>query len=346
MKILIAVESHFKEYGGPYTAICQKIEYLNKRKIFNKLIYKQTNNFEFNLDLEYIINDFDIVHIYGVWRPFLIKIFLTSKKLGKKIIISPIGALEPWSLSQKKIKKYIAWHVYQKKILKNADIIHATSDIEAENILKKKINNKIIVIGHGLDIDYNFVPKLKVEKNKKRLVFFSRIHKKKGLLELISIWKNLKNSSNWQLHIYGPVSDKKYFEKMIFEIKKNELSDKIIYFNPVFELENKKKILQNSDGFILPSKSENFGISIGESLSNAVPVLTTLETPWKIINDYKAGYVFNFSKKNIQNYLDKFMSLNDDERYRMGLNGLTLVKENFDSQSIFKKYEDLYSSLI
>ena len=39
MKILIAVESHFKEYGGPYTAICQKIEYLNKRKIFNKLIF-------------------------------------------------------------------------------------------------------------------------------------------------------------------------------------------------------------------------------------------------------------------------------------------------------------------
>ena len=46
MKILIAVESHFKEYGGPYTAITQEIEYLNSRKIFNKLIYKKTNHFE------------------------------------------------------------------------------------------------------------------------------------------------------------------------------------------------------------------------------------------------------------------------------------------------------------
>ena len=62
MKILIVIESHFKEYGGPYTAVTQEIEYLNSRKIFNKLIYKKTNHFEYILDLDYIINDFDLIH--------------------------------------------------------------------------------------------------------------------------------------------------------------------------------------------------------------------------------------------------------------------------------------------
>ena len=52
MKILIVVDSHFKEYGGPHTAISQKIEFLNKNNIKNKLIYNRTNNFVFNLDLE------------------------------------------------------------------------------------------------------------------------------------------------------------------------------------------------------------------------------------------------------------------------------------------------------
>ena len=105
MKVLIAVESHYKEYGGPYTAISQTVEYLNDRKIKNKLIYENSNHFKYNLDLKYIIKDFDIIHIYGIWRPFLIKVFIVAKLLKKKIVISPIGALEPWSLEQKKLKK-------------------------------------------------------------------------------------------------------------------------------------------------------------------------------------------------------------------------------------------------
>ena len=84
MKILIAVDSHFKEYGGPYTAINQKIEYLNNKNIKNKIIYNKTNRFSFNADLNYLIKDFDLVHIYGIWQPFLIKVFLIAKKQKKK----------------------------------------------------------------------------------------------------------------------------------------------------------------------------------------------------------------------------------------------------------------------
>ena len=109
-------------------------------------------------------------------------------------------------------------------------------------------------------------------------------------------------------------------------MKRIALSALLVFnFNLAFAKENKNNYLNKDE---------------------VIKLLQVMPDSSKIINDYKAGYVFNFSKKNIQNYLDKFMSLNDDERYRMGLNGLTLAKENFDSQSIFKKYEDLYSSLI
>ena len=50
----------------------------------------------------------------------------------------------------------------------------------------------------------------------------------------------------------------------------------------VFEYDQKEEIFLNSDCFLLPSKSENFGMSIVEALSYGVPVLTTEETPWKI----------------------------------------------------------------
>ena len=74
--------------------------------------------------------------------------------------------------------------------------------------------------------------------------------------------------------------------------------------------------------------------------------MTTFETPWKIINDYKAGYVFDFSKKEIESNLLNFFNLSDYERYEMGIKALELITKNFLSKTIFKKYENMYKELI
>ena len=137
-----------------------------------------------------------------------------------------------------------------------------------------------------------------------------------------------------------------YFKKMMKQIKIDKLENFIFYLNAVFDPKKKSEILRNADGFILPSKSENFGISIGEALANGLPVLTTFETPWKIINDYNAGYVFDFSKEEIKLNLEKFMSLNNNQRFKMGINAINIIKDNFESKKIFLMYENLYNSLI
>ena len=81
MKILLVVDAHFREYGGPYTAISDKIRFLNKHKIKNKLIYSKNNFFNYQIDIEFIVKDYDIVHIYGIWRPFFDKSILYCKKI-------------------------------------------------------------------------------------------------------------------------------------------------------------------------------------------------------------------------------------------------------------------------
>ena len=129
-------------------------------------------------------------------------------------------------------------------------------------------------------------------------------------------------------------------------IKKNNLEKQIKYLDSVFNNEHKQKIFFEANAFILPSKSENFGISIGEALSYGLPVLTTFQTPWKIINNYNAGIVFDFSEKNILNSLDQFMSLKDGDRYKMSVNAINLIKENFESNKILNQYVELYKSLL
>jgi glycosyltransferase involved in cell wall biosynthesis len=344
MKILVVVDSHFKEYGGPYTAINQKIKFLNSIGVKNKLLFQRTDNFKYNLDLNYIINDFDIVHIYGLWKPFLFKVFYIAKKLKKKIIISPIGGLEPWALEQKKIKKKIAWWLYQKKIMNTADIVHVTSSLEEKNVMEKKIYSKIKIIGHGINLIDGY--KLNCKKNAiKKIIFFSRIHKKKGILELVDAWSKINNKKNWILEIYGPISEVSYLKKINKKIFDLKLGGSIFVKNAVFSTLEKEKIFTRADGFILPSRSENFGISIGEALAYGLPVLTTNNTPWKIINENKAGLVFDFSVLNICLNLEKFINLTDEQRYEMGLMSIKLIKDNFLSQKIFNQYQKMYKDL-
>ncbi len=343
MKILVATDAYFEGHGGPYYAISSKLNNLLINNINFKLIFRKSDNYTNSLDLNEITKCYDIIHIYGIWQPFLAKLFYYSKKNKKKTIITPLGALEPWSLSQKSLKKKIALWVYQKKIMNTCDIIHATSEIEKENLKKLGIKNRIIVIPHGIDI--NYARKKYVNNKIKKAIFFSRIHEKKGLLELVEAWSKIK-IKNWCLDIYGPVSDKNYLNLIKQKIQNLNLDETIKIYDPIYDLNKKKIIFESADCFLLPSKSENFGISVGEALSYGLPVLTTTSTPWKDIEIVNAGMIFEMSKENLKNALKQFLAISNDKLYQMGLNGQNLVQQKFSHKLITKKYINLYSSLM
>ena len=52
------------------------------------------------------------------------------------------------------------------------------------------------------------------------------------------------------------------------------------------------------DVFYFPTKSENFGQVIWESLSSGCPVLISDQTPWNNIENHRVGWVRSLSKMN------------------------------------------------
>jgi glycosyltransferase involved in cell wall biosynthesis len=286
----------------------------------------------------------DLFHLFGIWDPFHIQLFLRAKLNKKKIIISTLGALEPWSLEQKRLKKKLAWHLYQKKILNNCDYIHATSEDEKKHLEELGIKTPIKIIPHGVIIKSTKKIKKK-EKQKKEALFFSRIHEKKGILELLNSWSIIK-PADWILKIYGPVSDMNYMSKIKGKILELSLEDSVFILNPVFEYDQKEEVFLNSDCFLLPSKSENFGMSIVEALSYGVPVLTTEETPWKILKEIDGGKIIKFSQDNLTSSLKEITSMNDEELIAMGSRGRELLKKNYDINKIILDYIKFYKEVL
>ena len=72
--------------------------------------------------------------------------------------------------------------------------------------------------------------------------------------------------------------------------------DGVIFKGPLFDINSKRQVFLNSDLMILPSKSENFGYVILESIRAGLPVLTTTQTPWENIKQSNSGWVINIIK--------------------------------------------------
>ena len=98
-------------------------------------------------------------------------------------------------------------------------------------------------------------------------------------------WKEIENiHQNWTLEIVGP-DNYNYLAELNRITKKLQL--KRVVFSKEIHGEEKNKKYQSADLFILPSHSENFGVSVAEALSNGIPCVVSKGAPWKILKKEK-----------------------------------------------------------
>ena len=79
------------------------------------------------------------------------------------------------------------------------------------------------------------------------------------------------------------------------------------YLEPIFPVLKKKKFLKMPMALYYQVKVKILEYLLGNHYHLVYQFLTTYETPWKIINDYNAGYVFKFSNEEIEFYLGKIL---------------------------------------
>ena len=79
MKILVGIDIHFEGYGGPYYAISNKLHNLSKNELNLNLYLKKTVSILIHL-IRGIVEDFDIIHLYSLWQPFIIETHRVAKK--------------------------------------------------------------------------------------------------------------------------------------------------------------------------------------------------------------------------------------------------------------------------
>ena len=287
---------------------------------------------------------FELIQIQSVWEMPYHKVMVEARKLNIPYIVTPRGMLEPWSLSQKKWKKRLAWWLYQRNDVQKSVCVFSTAKMEAEHVSALGITTCKAVIPNGIET-VGYPCKSSIEGVKKQVLFLSRVHVKKGIELLFEAWKHiLPDYVDWQLLVIGN-GEAEYIHSLENRVENLGLKDCIKILPPVFG-EAKIKVYQESALFCLPSFSENFGMVIAEAMSCGTPVITTTNCPWEILNETKIGWCIDLSVDNLENALREAMGMDANALYDMGQRASKLIYDNFDYRSVTRKTLRLYEWLL
>jgi glycosyltransferase involved in cell wall biosynthesis len=290
---------------------------------------------------------FDIVIIHGLWQYYsyatgkavrhLTRKSLLSKAGGlPKILVMPHGMLDPYfqrapDRKLKAIRNWIYWKLIEHKVINNADGILFTC--EAELLLAREPFRPYhprleLNVGYGIDQPPAFKQAMREEfltkcnddlRGQPYLLFLSRIHEKKGVDLLIKAYAKTFGKDSPKLVIAGPGLESPYGKKIEKLVAENEQLKNAVFFPGMLSGDAKWGAFYGCAAFVLPSHQENFGIAVVEALACNKPVLISNQVNiWREIKAEGAGIVSSNTAKGVQEMLEHWGRLDDNEKLVMG----------------------------
>lgn len=287
-----------------------------------------------------------LVHDNGLWWAHNHQIARFAAHHGLPRVVSTRGMLEPWARRHKRVRKSIAWQLYQKRDLLSSKALHATSDQEARNVEALIPGMLVAAIGNGLDLSGEesvaFAGAARQAATRQAL-FLGRIHPVKGLPLLLRAWHKAAPQA-WRLVLAGP-DEEGHRALLEAEIARLGLAGVVSFAGPVSGVA-KAQLLGSSHLFVLPSHSESFGMVVGEALAHGLPVLTTLNVPWPQLEELGCGWRTAGTAEAIAAALGEASTCDNARLAEMGRRGRALIAEQYGWGKIADRFTALYSGLL
>jgi glycosyltransferase involved in cell wall biosynthesis len=280
-----------------------------------------------------------IVHAHGIWTGGSLGAGRLAERCQCPLVISPHGMLEPWAFTHRRRKKAIPWMLWERRVLVNATLLQAMSDQEADAIADRGLHNPVAVHGIGLDLD-RVVARVPRKAGQRTCLFLSRIHPKKGLPMLLHAWASLR-PRDWRLVIAGP-DEGGHLAELQSLATRLEIVSEVDFIGPVYG-DAKWRLLAQSDLFILPSHSENFGIVVAEAMAAGLPAIATVGTPWRMLQEEGLGWWVPPTVTAIEASLGEALTLPPHLLEGMGQKAAVTARQRFNWPAIAAEMRAAYS---
>lgn len=279
----------------------------------------------------------DIIVTHGCWQYPTIWGCQFSKQ-GYIWIALPQGMLEPWSMQQKKWKKFIYFHLREKIMLHQATIIRAVGRPERDNLQRLFPKQHVKLIPNGVDL----IEALEKPRGKFSVLFLSRLHHKKGVTLLVQAWVKslLNNQENYELVIAGP--DEGEQEKILAALNQ---STNIRLLGPVYGAE-KEKLLKRCHFFALPSFSEGFPTAVLEGINYGLKPLISQHCNFPELSEAGHALMLEPDVHQIIQTLNQLPHFNFDDLEKQAIQARLFLAQYYITPAIAANQHELYQQLI
>jgi glycosyltransferase involved in cell wall biosynthesis len=266
----------------------------------------------------------DILHAHGLWVLSSVYPAKAARATGAKFVLSPRGMLGAEAMAFSRIRKRIFWRMIQESALATAACIHVTSEAEYEDVRRAGLRTPVAVIPNGIDL-----PEVAAGSSAERreILSLGRIHPKKGLDNLVRAWARIEPLfPAWRLRIVGP-SELGHDRELLTLAKGLQLT-RISIEPPVFG-PAKLGAYRSAGLFVLPTRNENFAMTVAESLAAGTPVICTKGAPWSGLDREGCGWWIDQGVAPLAEALKRAMRMSADELSTMGLLGRAWMARDF-----------------
>lgn len=291
----------------------------------------------------------DVMHFHGLWQPAHVRLSAACRKRGLPYVISPHGMLEPWAWRHKRWKKWPYFHLVEKRHLRGAAALLATSEMEAQRLRRMLPGVRVEALPLGMTSDAG--PNYEAARadlgwraDERVLLFLSRLHVKKGLDLLLRALTETATPPGTRLVIVGGGEPAYVAELQALAARLASRLPRVDWIGEVWG-EARWRYFQGADLFCLPTHSENFGLAVLEACQVGTPALTTRATPWGEWLGGGRGGICDATIGSVQGALERCFAkapATAEERARVA----AWAREAFSWSALAPRYAALYRDVL
>jgi glycosyltransferase involved in cell wall biosynthesis len=257
-------------------------------------------------------------------------------------ILAPRGMLRTTAIRRKSAKKGLFLSLFRFMGLHNRIHFQATDQQEVSDIRHYfGTDTRLTLLPNLPGKQPEFLSPPDKQPGELNLIFVGRIHPIKNLIFLLDVLKGL--SQRVTLTVVATLEDKEYWKACELAITRLPANITVILRQDVPH-EDLERIIGEHHVFTLPTLGENFGHSISEALSVGRPVVISDQTPWRGLEEGRAGHDLSLhDPTSFRDALARFADMSHDELLPWCKGAWAFAQDLFSKSDLINQYKKTFS---
>lgn len=297
------------------------------------------------------VTDYQVIHIHALFSHASVAAAYWAQRRGVPYMVRPLGTLNRWGMDNRRPWfKMLSFHFIESRILRNASLVHFTSEQERTEAALLNVPMRSAIIPNPVPETSRQASPLNFRSvhpelaGREIILFLSRLDRKKGLDLLLPAFALVHRRFPSAALALAGSGDQELARELHAKATEFGITADVFWLG-FLQGDDKIAALAAADVFVLPSWSENFGIAVVEAMAAGCPVVVSDQVA--IHNDIAGANAGLVVPCRVEELAEALCRMLEDRpgRVAMGLKGKCLTQTHYSLAAVTTKLVAAYEGI-